>query len=98
MAFHGSDPLAKEGSELKSVWFIYLIQSSVTGRLYTGISTDPEARLQKHNTGKGAKATRAGRPWALVHLEQVETKGEALRREAAIKKLSRTAKLRLIKA
>jgi putative endonuclease len=79
------------------IWYVYVLQS-VTGRLYTGISPDPVSRLAKHNAGKGAKATRAGRPWRIVHQETLGTKGDALRREAAIKRLSRAEKLRLVKA
>jgi putative endonuclease len=77
------------------MWTLYIIQSTVTGKLYTGISTDPELRLQKHNAGKGAKYTRAGRPWVLVYLERVGSKSEALRRELAVKKLSHSEKLNL---
>lgn len=76
-------------------WFVYIIQSQITFKLYTGISTDPELRLKKHNLGKGAKATRAGRPWKIVYLELCRSKGAALRRECAIKKLRRAEKLAL---
>lgn len=77
------------------MWALYIIQSTITGKLYTGISTDPELRLQKHNAGKGAKYTRAGRPWVIVYHERVGSKSEALRRELAVKKLSRGEKLSL---
>lgn len=78
------------------VWFLYILQGAGTPKLYTGISPDPEARLKKHNSGKGAKFTRAGGPWSIVYLETVGSKGDALRRERAVKKLSRAAKLALI--
>ena len=76
-------------------WFVYIIYSSETGKLYTGTSTDPRKRLDDHNgeTNKGAKATRAGRPWLLVYVEPKPTQSDALKREAAIKKLSRNEKL-----
>lgn len=77
-------------------WTVYIIQSTVDGRLYTGISTDVAARIAKHNAGKGARATRRGRPWVLVHSEGPFALGAALRRERAIKKMRREAKLRLI--
>lgn len=77
------------------LWFLYIIQSTITGKLYTGISTEPELRLQKHNAGKGAKFTRAGRPWVFIYREPVGSKSEALRRELAVKKLSRSEKLNL---
>lgn len=77
-------------------WHVYIIES--VSRLYTGISTDPQQRLAAHNGERpgGAKATRAGRPWKLVHTEPFETKSAALRREAAIKKLKRAEKLVLV--
>ncbi len=77
-------------------WWVYIIRSEVDGRLYTGISTDPERRVGEHNGGKrGAKATRRGRPWNLAYVEFLGDVSAALRRERAIKKLPRTKKLRL---
>ena len=76
-------------------WFLYILRTG-TFKLYTGISPDPEARLKKHNSGKGAKFTRVGGPWVIVYLEPVGSKGDALRRERAVKKLSRAQKLQLI--
>ena len=64
--------------------------------LYTGWTTDLQKRLNAHNQGKGAKYSR--RPVTLVYHEIFETKEEAMRREAAIKKLSRPQKERLIAA
>ena len=78
-------------------WVVYILQSEVDGRLYTGMTDDLDRRLAKHNAGKGAKATRPWRPWRVVHTEGMNTKGEALRREAAIKRLSRARKLGLIR-
>lgn len=78
------------------VWYVYVLYSVSTGRLYTGISTSPSRRLAEHNAGRGAKATRSGRPWKIVRTETVLTKGAALRREAAIKKLKRAQKLVLV--
>lgn len=65
--------------------------------LYTGYTTDLKRRLQTHNDGKGAKYTKARLPVEMVYHETFATKEEAMRREAAIKKLSRQEKLRLIK-
>lgn len=64
--------------------------------LYTGWTTDLKARLRAHNQGKGAKYTRSRLPVTLVYQESFETRQEAMRREAAIKKLSRSQKERLI--
>lgn len=76
-------------------WQVYIIQSS-DDSLYTGIALDAERRLLKHNSGKGAKRTRRGRPWHLVHLRTLASKGAALKLEYAIKQLGRPAKLKLI--
>ena len=64
--------------------------------LYTGWTTDLEKRIRTHNEGKGAKYTKSRAPVRLVYYEQYETKQEALKREYAIKQLSRKEKLALI--
>ena len=66
------------------------------GSLYTGWTNDIKKRLEDHNLGRGAKYTRSHLPVMLVYLETFETKGEAMKREAAIKRLSRPEKERLI--
>lgn len=66
------------------------------GTYYTGWTNDLKKRLEDHNLGRGAKYTRAHLPVILVYYECFETKEEAMRREAAIKKLSRPQKERLI--
>lgn len=77
------------------MWFVYLIQNT-EGRIYTGITTDVDRRLNQHNTsGAGAKATRRGRPWHLLGCEEHLTKSAALKREAAIKRLRRDEKVAL---
>jgi len=78
-------------------WFVYIIQSDTTGRLYTGITNNLERRLHAHNeTNRGAKYTRIGRPWRFVFTEPQESKIDAMKRELAIKKLSRAQKLGLV--
>ena len=64
--------------------------------IYSGYAVDPIARLETHNSGKGAKYTRARRPVKLVYYEKFETKGDALRREIEFKKLTRAEKEKLI--
>ena len=83
---------------MMSVWYVYVLYSIRTGKLYTGITTDPIRRLYEHNNDnrKGAKATRAGRPWQIVMTERAPTKSAALKREAAIKKMHRHDKLVLV--
>ena len=74
------------------------ILSCADGSLYTGWTNDLEKRLAAHNSGRGGHYTRAHRPVALAYYETFETKEEAMRREAAIKKLSRPEKLKLIES
>ena len=66
------------------------------GTLYTGWTNDLEKRLAAHNGGKGAKYTSSRLPVSLVYHEAFASKEEAMKREAAIKRLNRTEKLRLI--
>ena len=66
------------------------------GTLYTGWTTDLEKRIKAHNEGKGAKYTKNRAPVHLVYYEEYETKQEALKREYAIKQLTRQEKLALI--
>lgn len=66
------------------------------GSLYTGWTTDLKKRLDNHNLGRGAKYTRAHLPVILVYYESFSTKEEAMKRECAIKKLSRSQKEQLI--
>lgn len=77
-------------------WYVYIVRCC-DNTLYTGITTDPAARITEHNSGQyGAKYTRARRPVILVYTEQAESRSAALKREIAIKRLSRQAKLSLI--
>lgn len=75
--------------------YTYLLRCA-DGTLYCGWTNDPEKRLAAHNAGTGAKYTAARRPVSLVHLETFATKQEAMKREAAIKRMKRKDKLRLI--
>lgn len=77
-------------------YFTYILRCS-DDSLYTGYTTDLEKRLQTHNAGRGAKYTKARLPVEMVYHEEYATKEEAMRREAAIKKLTRKQKLELIK-
>ena len=67
------------------------------GSFYTGWTTCLERRVAAHNAGTGAKYTRSRRPVALYYYEAFPTKEEAMRREAAIKRLTRARKLLLLK-
>lgn len=75
--------------------YTYIVKCA-DNSLYTGWTNDLEKRIRDHNLGRGAKYTRARLPVTLVYHETFDTREEALRREAAIKKLSRPQKERLI--
>jgi putative endonuclease len=68
------------------------------GTLYTGATNNLERRLATHGRGRGAAYTRARLPVTLVWSEPAGDRGAALRREAAIKRLSRADKLRLVQS
>ena len=65
--------------------------------LYTGWTNDLKKRITSHNAGKGANYTKARRPVELVYYEEFQTREEAMKREYAIKQLSRKEKEALIK-
>ena len=66
------------------------------GSLYTGWTNNLEKRVACHNAGKGGKYTASRLPVNLVYYETFETKQEAMRREYAIKQLSRKEKIKLV--
>lgn len=72
-------------------WTVYLARCR-DGTLYTGITTDPERRVLEHNRGSGAAYTRSRLPVTLVYREPAESRSHALRRERAIKALTRAEK------
>lgn len=78
-------------------WRVYLLRCG-DGSLYTGATNDLTRRLATHAAGRGARYTRSRLPVVLVHQERVRDRSAALRREAAIKRLPRRAKLDLISA
>lgn len=76
--------------------YTYIVECA-DGTLYTGWTTNVQKRVKAHNEEKsGAKYTKAKRPVKLVYYEEYETKEEAMRREYAIKQLTRKQKLELI--
>lgn len=89
-----SPPMEKRPTETQP-WFVYVLQCG-DGSLYTGVTVDLEARTSCHNEGKGAAYTRSRRPVRLVWSEPAADRSAALKREIAIKRLSRAAKLKLI--
>ena len=77
-------------------WFVYILNCA-DGTLYTGITNDIDRRIKAHNAGTASKYTRVRRPVSIVYSEEVETKGDALRRELQIKRLTRSEKMEIIK-
>ena len=77
------------------MWYVYILRCG-DGTLYTGITTDVEHRLEAHRQGKGAKYTRGRGPLELAYQDKCGTHSEALKREYAIKQLSREEKEQLI--
>lgn len=77
-------------------WRVYVLRCG-DGTLYTGIALDVAARLAQHQAGTGARYTRGRGPLEVVHQEAFDSRSAASRREAAIKRLSRRDKLRLIR-
>lgn len=78
-------------------WFVYIIEAD-NGKLYTGITTDLNRRFAQHQTlNGGARFFHTSPPRKLVYQEKHPDRSSASRREATIKKLSRQAKLTLIR-
>jgi len=77
--------------------FVYIVQCA-DKTYYTGWTVDIKQRIKEHNSGKGAKYTRARLPVRLVYQEKINEKSAALKREMEIKRLSRVQKAQLIKS
>jgi len=77
-------------------WQVYIIQTE-TGKLYTGITTDIDRRLNEHKKNKGAKYFRLENPQEVVFIELCKDRAEATKRELQIKRFNRNEKLKLIR-
>ena len=80
---------------MEKQWVVYILRCG-DGTLYTGITTDVEKRFAAHSSGKGAKYTRGRGPLEVVYTEECEDHSAALKRELAVKALSREEKERMI--
>jgi predicted GIY-YIG superfamily endonuclease len=91
---------AGETTEMKKAlgdpWFVYIVRCA-DGSLYTGITKDLKRRCEQHNDGTASRYTRSRRPTELVWQEAQPSRGSALKREAAIKAMTRRDKLALIR-
>ena len=75
--------------------YMYVVECS-DGSYYTGYTTDVKRRLAVHNSGKGAKYTRARLPVKLIYVEGFASKEEAMSAEALLKRKKRPQKERFI--
>ncbi|HET8542397.1 MAG TPA: GIY-YIG nuclease family protein [Anaeromyxobacter sp.] len=78
-------------------WWVYLLRCR-DGSLYAGATNDLERRLAAHARGSASRYTRSRLPVTLVHVERAADRGSALRREAALKRLTRREKLALVES
>jgi len=76
--------------------YVYILRCA-DNTLYTGWTNDLGKRIKAHNSGKGAKYTKARKPLELIYFEEYKTKKEAMKREYEIKQLARSKKEELIK-
>ena len=76
-------------------FYCYILECA-DGTYYTGWTTDPERRLKQHNKGTGSRYTRSRLPVKMVYLEPQPDRATAMKRERAIKRLSRERKEKLI--
>ncbi|MES2970996.1 MAG: GIY-YIG nuclease family protein [Patescibacteria group bacterium] len=77
-------------------WYLYIAQAK-TGRLYTGITTDPEKRLIRHNSGQGSRFAKQQGPFILAYVsDPIASKSLARQREIQIKTWSQVKKQKLI--
>ena len=79
----------------QKAYTVYILRCA-DGTLYTGITTDLDRRVQEHNDGVGAKYTRGRGPVVVVYKEILSSRSVASKREAEIKSLDKTEKMKLI--
>ena len=76
--------------------YCYMVEC-IDGTFYTGWTTDPDKRVKAHNAGSGARYTRLRRPVKLVYVEPQPDRNSAMKRERAIKLMTRQKKQELIR-
>lgn len=76
-------------------WVVYVLRCR-TGQLYTGCTTDLDRRVREHNLGTASKFTRSRLPVSVVYKEELGSRSKALRRESAIKAMTRREKVLLV--
>ena len=86
-----------DGGKSEANWFVYILRCA-DDTLYTGASTDVVRRLKQHSAGTASRYTRSRLPVVLVYQAAEANRSQALKRELAIKALSRQAKETLVRA
>ncbi len=81
----------KKNGRTSGRWYLYILQCS-DGTFYTGITNDLSRRLELHNSGKASRYTRSRRPVALLYNEGCRNRSSALKKEYAMKSLTRVQK------
>jgi putative endonuclease len=74
-----------EGFQRNIVYYVYILQSLKTDKLYIGHTNNRDRRVKDHNTGQGGKYTRQNGPWILVHCEHYPDRVSAVKRERFLK-------------
>lgn len=77
------------------VFYVYILQCK-DGSFYTGYTKNLAERTKQHENGKGAKYTKSHKPQKIAYVEDLDSRSQAMKRERAIKKLSRQQKIDLI--
>ena len=94
-ANHDADESVKRSAS-PDTWFVYILRCA-DGSLYTGITTDVSRRCKQHNAGTASRYTRSRLPVELAYQEAQDNRSLALKRELAIKAMSRQEKESLIR-
>ncbi|HET6464634.1 MAG TPA: GIY-YIG nuclease family protein [Nitrospiria bacterium] len=92
-AIHNRD--TQTSSKNDGSWVIYILKCR-DGSFYAGITNDLERRLVQHRDGRASRYTRSRRPVRIVYRESCASRSDALKRESAVKALSRKEKEKLI--
>ena len=95
MVYDTADVSADTPGPATPRWFVYFLRCA-DGSFYAGSTTDVDARLRAHNRGRGAKYTSGRRPLSVVYREACASRSAALRREHAVKRLTRAQKEALV--
>ena len=78
-------------TESETNWYLYMVRCA-DDTIYTGISIDVQSRIEKHNSGRGAKYTSTRLPVRLIYSESQSDRISAMKREIQVKRWSRKLK------